>query len=720
MKTIKLMSLFEQITTWLGIGTPEPTLADEVRLAVDAGRQAKYAEDYDQALTNFDRAQMLTKQSKDSSAETAIELHRAEVYIRQGRWDDAESLLNTLYLATLAHSDSGQVAFVRCLQGVLAQERGDWDGAREHYEDALERARVTATATAEGRALGHLADVYLHDGNASYATHLLNDALPRLNLTGDIELSSYFVGKLGEAKIASGHDAEGRHLLERALQLADHINYRIYQRYWLQKLGQIALDEGRYQDAVLYFNRALDLYSQDHPSQAQILLLASLSRTYTYLREHQQSLYYARQAQTLSADLEDPATEATVQAVLGGALRASGQGHEALEHLHFAADHQREHGSDLNIQVETLRNLAAAQAEAGDDGAVETYQQALSLVDNSAANLEIAQTRRDLGLTYFRRRQYQEAISEWLGALAIYEEKRYHAQVARLYTDIATARKQLGQGQRAIRDFEQALIALNLVDEEDIETRGVVLANTAIAYAEQGDIESAEAFFTEAISIAEQTSDGIAEATRRGNFGWLLLTLGRTYRAVNTLEQALKLSEQHNLPLQAAVQRDNLGLAHDLFGDYHTAVDYHRRALKKVRQLNSAVWVANIQVSLATSLLSLLELDEADELLGDALKYGRDNGLTELIVRALNQQGRLAMLRARPEDATVLLEEAIFLARRADLRRYLAEALSLRSEHLAALGQPDDADAHWTEARKFFTMLRMPQSKLEPGWLAQR
>jgi hypothetical protein len=61
------------------------------------------------------------------------------------------------------------------------------------------------------------------------------------------------------------------------------------------------------------------------------------------------------------------------------------------------------------------------------------------------------------------------------------------------------------------------LTLLNSV--EDQETRGIVLANAATVYVDQGDIETAESFFAESIQIAQKLEDRLAESTRRGNYG---------------------------------------------------------------------------------------------------------------------------------------------------------------------------------------------------------
>ena len=94
---------------------------------------------------------------------------------------------------------------------------------------------------------------------------------------------------------------------------------------------------------------------------------------------------------------------------------------------------------------------------------------------------------------YEQQREMEKAIEEWRSALAIYEGERYHAQAAQLYCDIGGARRWLGQGKRALKEYDQALMMLSSVD--DLATRGLVISNAAIAYADLGDSESANSFF---------------------------------------------------------------------------------------------------------------------------------------------------------------------------------------------------------------------------------
>jgi tetratricopeptide (TPR) repeat protein len=183
------------------------------------------------------------------------------------------------------------------------------------------------------------------------------------------------------------------------------------------------------------------------------------------------------------------------------------------------------------------------------------------------------------------------------------------------------------------------------------------------------------------------------------------------------LEQALRLSKQADLKLQIAVQTDNLGLAYDTIADQPTALKYHQQAAALIEDLNNPHWASIIKINCANTHLKLNAVDLARPLFIQALAEGREHANTEVIVRALIGHARLALLDADPQAADEMLDEALQLARQADLRRYLAEALQVQSEQQAALHETERSLTLWDEAQKLFSVLQMPQAELEPDWL---
>ncbi len=706
------MKFIGPIIDWLGQKSPPSDLEMDRRyLLLEQGQQSKRAEQYEDALAKFAEARQLAEDRGDHTALVVISLHHAETLIALQRWDEAEHMLLHLRRQAQTDGEHNHLTYVLVTLGTLEEGRGNRDEARSYYEQARSVAQKSSSLGGEGRALGHLAGIYLQEDNASYAVHLLREALPKLNMSGDIELSTYFIGQFGRALILSGQEAEGERLLYRALRLAEQLHYRRYERLWALTLARRALSGLRYDEALKLYQQALALFDTANDDVNKIETLCETSRIYLYQTDYELALDHAQRAMDSAQQNGSELLQAIARGTYGMVLHAQGRSDDAMAYLAQAVSSVP---IDTPLQIEIMRSLAGAQARTGAVGhAIKTYESVLKITADTP--LEQAQTHLELGILYEQQRDLQQAIEQWKAALTLFEGERYYAQAARLYCDIGGARRWLGQGKRALKEYDQALMMLSSVD--DLATRGVVVSNAAIAYADLGDVESAEAFFKESIRIAQQLEDDSAEATRLGNYGWFLLSIGRGAVAVRQLEQSLKLSQRLGLDLQVAVQTDNLGLGYDVMGDTARALTYHQQALELIDTLDNAHWQNMIQINLASTLLHTGEDEEALALFTQCLNQGREISDVEVIARALMGQARVALKRDQPQAVDDLLQEAIHLTRQSDLRRLLAEALQLHSEQQAALNQSSRSLELWDEAQKLFSILQMPEARQEPDWL---
>ncbi len=715
------MSLWSRISTWINrsaAGSSRPEVL-KLKTALDEGRRRKRAGDYDGALSFFERAMRIAHDLKDEAIVSVVELHRADLYIKQARWEDARTLLQrlenipaadaptdsaaTISPAVIGPGSAGvQRAYALVSLGTLAQARGDDTSAQRYYERAIDTAQSARAAGAEGRAKGYLGSIYLNEGNASYAMHLLNEALSLLNTSGDAELSSLFVGLMGEAEIISGRPREGHRLISRALRLADHVQYRQFQRRWHAALGRIALEDARAADAYNHYERALQLHPEDEAEALDVY--RQLARACVLLNKNEDALVYAKEAVEL-----DP-TGVETRGMMGVVLRAAGRSAEALPYLEAAAAERP--------KPETLRHLAAARADVGDIPAAEAiYQRARQQAERDNLPLEMARAQRDLGMFYVHQGQLNAAIKAWTAALEYYDQQDFHAQVARLYCDIANLRFTQGQVQRAMKDYEQALMRLGQIN--DIETRGVVLSNAATAYVDRGDLETAESFLAESIQIAQKLRDERAEATRQGNFGWFLLATGRTKRALAALEYARQQSRRQHMALHIAVQTTNIGLAQAELDDHAAALESHREALDLIRPLDAPYWQAVIRANLARELLRdpAPDYDAITALIDNALADSARADSIEVRIRVLGVRAALLLRQDDLEQGGVAAQEAVALSRRLGAQRLLAESLIVCSQWRAMRGDDARALELWREAHDLLTLLHHPAGRHTPDWI---
>ena len=714
------MNFIERLMTMVGIvnDSEYDSKLIALREALESGRRYKRIEKYDLAMDSFKKAYTLSDVMDNQSVNTVILLHQADILTKQSKWDEAESLLTSL--REKVAMDERQVAHVLSSLGTLEQEQGNWEQARTYYEEARTLAQTSGSKGAEGRAAGHLADTYMRDGNASYSVHLLRDAVLKLDATGDIELNNYFVGRLGEALIATGQEHEGRQLLGRALRIAEHMkNYR-YERLWRMSLAQQAMATNNYKQAKRQFSLALAHFDEESTTTDYIVLLCHISKACIRLGEYEDALGYARKAVEISNDKDENSQHAIqAQGTLGVALRTLNQYEEALPHLQVAIDNFENEwqitDADYSL-VDLLRNLATVQTETNNvESALKTYERAIELAEKDDNKVALAGTYRDVGIVHAHAGNYAKATQIWSIALRLFEEVNDHAMVAHLHSDIANIRRQNGELKWAMKDYEQALTVLNAID--DIETRGVVLANAATAYVDQGDIQTAESFFHEAIKIAEQLNDRHAIATRRGNYGWFLMTTGRPEKALETITFSRTQCKELNMPLHYAVQTDNIGLIHAEKGQYEKAVEFHQEAIEHLETINDALWIATSRGNLAHSLVSLEQLDEAEALFQQALDFAKDQAHKEVMINALRGLARIAMKRDDYEEAAKNIIPALEHARKMGLRRPLADSLMIASEYHMATNQHDNAQSNWEEACKIYQILGHASAKSTPLWL---
>lgn len=131
------MNVIDEILNWLGLSTPSTKPEkNPVHELLEAGQRAKRAEDFPTALEALSRAGQMAETKRDLTALAVITLHRAEIYIYQSNWSEAEQILLNLRHKAQNTGQRTQMAYTLDMLGVLAQAKGDWGEARAYFEQA--------------------------------------------------------------------------------------------------------------------------------------------------------------------------------------------------------------------------------------------------------------------------------------------------------------------------------------------------------------------------------------------------------------------------------------------------------------------------------------------------------------------------------------------------------------------------------------------------------
>jgi len=169
------------------------------------------------------------------------------------------------------------------------------------------------------------------------------------------------------------------------------------------------------------------------------------------------------------------------------------------------------------------------------------------------------------------------------------------------------------------------------------------------------------------------------------------------------------------------VQIDNLGLVHDGLGEYPRALELHKEASALMNEVRDPYWGLTFRVNTANTLTALGRQAEALGMAeGVIQRAAREVKFQDVLCAAQIARARALVMAGDFEAAAAVIEEALVLARKLELRRLVAETLGERSRIAARRGDLALAESAWADAQKQYLILHMPQGKITPEWLAAK
>lgn len=190
----------------------------------------------------------------------------------------------------------------------------------------------------------------------------------------------------------------------------------------LNELGQIYLQLEKHEEALLYFQQAMDVEWEIGNRPGQCKNLASLAQTHTSLGQHQKAIEYYLQQLDVTRQLHDLKGEGTALKGLAISHIALEQHEQAIEPLQLAINIFQMTGSREN-EIKAIDNLIKTFNLLGQyDKSMEYYQQALenAIADNDfIAEIEAEW---EIGLLYEKMDDLDEAIHHMQRLVNFYKE----------------------------------------------------------------------------------------------------------------------------------------------------------------------------------------------------------------------------------------------------------------------------------------------------------
>jgi predicted ATPase/tRNA A-37 threonylcarbamoyl transferase component Bud32 len=352
---------------------------------------------------------------------------------------------------------------------------------------------------------------------------------------------------------------------EQAAILAQHwraANDVAKELHYARRAGEYALHISTLSDALMYFERALNLLqavalSDDERRQIRAELLLKLGETMEFTGDYARARIQLEEGLEMCRSLNDQAGAARALSLLGNIYWRQGNYAEATRCCEESLRQSEQIGEQLTT-ARALNRLGMVCFEQGD------YQSAGQHFERS---LEIAGALNDV--------EGRAGASNNLGLVA-YSQGEYAQAAQHFEASLSICR---ASGQR--RRVASALLNLG----------GVA--------GEQGDLETAHRYFEESLNLSRAIGERRAIGLALDNLGFLAVLRSEFANAANYFGQSLSIARAIGNRQGAAKTLINLGHVAKGQQDMREAMDYYCQALEAARDIDATPILLEGLVSLA-------------------------------------------------------------------------------------------------------------------------
>ncbi len=388
--------------------------------------------------------------------------------------------------------------------------------------------------------------------------------------------------------------------------------------------------------------------------------------------------------------VDEPEANLTIRlpayVAMGDALLALGRPGEACVYFEAAAPME----PDPTPRGRLLRSLGKAYADAGNpERAAATYSDALAYLTREAAPDDHVGTLVDLGYARLGLNEFSGAIETFEEALGIVQNLPDPKLMSAVLMDLAAAHATLGQHRRAAATWRRALPLLK--DPARIAEANLGIARSSAA---QGMYVQALDAFNEAIQTPGATFTDMQRRAIRVEQASAYAGLNKLPEAINSYTVALAI--EGSTKAEAAAIRRSLGAIYTRQGDHEKARENFQQALVEVEDADTGLTLlaiaeghhaqGQIVVALETYSKALANLDRAT--------YPSERAAT------LRTMGELFLAQGRTVESISMFEGALEIEKaqpRQDGGRIVAIIQGIATAY-EQRGEPDKAVARHHQA----------------------
>ncbi|QUQ68279.1 tetratricopeptide repeat protein [Kutzneria sp. CA-103260] len=553
-------------------------------------------------------AAALTGQPLDTTRRQMQELHRAHLVdtgAPRGWWHFHD--LIALYARDRTDRDDTAAerehALTRLLDHYLATTRA----ANDHLDPCITPTERAARFADRAQALAWL-DAE-HPALAATIAHTAGTDRSRYAIDIARHLCDFY--KLRK------HPVEWHSVTRHALDAVRHTTDRHTHATALNHHGQALAYARRFDEAIAYYDQALQIRREVGDRQGEGSTLNNLGNVYRDLRRFEDAIAHYEQALPIRREVGDRYGEGSTLNNLGNVYRDLRRFEDAIAHYEQAQPIHREVG-DRHGEGMTVNNLGLVYRDLRRfEDAIACFEQAQPIHREVGYRQGEGDTLNDLGLVCWQLRRFEDAIAYYEQALPIRREVGDRYREGMTVNNLGLVYAQLERFEEAIACFKQALPIRREVGDQYGE--GSTLNNLGAVYAALGRFEEAIACYDQAIPIWREAGDRYGEGSTLNNLGLVYKELQRYDEAIACYEHALPIRREVGDHQGEGHTLNNLGAAYQQMQRFDEVVDAYQLALDVLHEVNDGYEEAMALRGLGEARLAQGEQAEARRWWAEAL-----------------------------------------------------------------------------------------------------
>jgi tetratricopeptide (TPR) repeat protein len=518
------------------------------------------------------------------------------------RWPDALDTLSRVPEGTL---NDAQRAALKSTRGLVLVQRGDWEGARAAYADAL---GLSEGSDAELESLVGLGLSELKLKNAGRAEELFERGLKLAGDSGRRDLYAAVltcrgfllrfendtdgsVGCFAEARkvyremadphgeavmlIEQGVDYGGRGDFERAVELLEEAvelesGFPAGLAGALLELGRVHLRRCEYATAKDVFVRAFAAAERSGSQRLVSSVHNNLGNVYFYQCDYSASIQAYERALSIYRRLGDEDSTSRIIHNIGSVFLNKGDCLAALRAYNQALELERKKGNDL-VAARCLGNIGVVQrARCEYAASIEAYREALEIYTRHDDVFGQAVTKSNLSTVCLEIGSYSEAEELLVGSLELSRSAGIPIAEAQSLWKLGLIRFYTGDFDRAEEHFKEALRIHAEIKNQILEAW--TLSSLGRLAVERGEYTVALKYFNQALELHRMLDHQEGEIESLANRGMVYALRGRRSEALADLKQAVQVAEGTQNPVEEARVMSRMGEVFTTFAEYEKAV----------------------------------------------------------------------------------------------------------------------------------------------------